>query len=43
MNVQDRNKDLKVQKVQGVVLRGAFVVSEVANILINPKGTPMQI
>ena len=37
MNVQDRNKDLKVQKVQGPVLKGAFAICEVTNNLINPK------
>ena len=37
MNVQDRNKDLKVQKVQGAVLKGAFAICEVTNNLINLK------
>ena len=26
MNAQDRNKNLKVQKVQGAVLKGAFAL-----------------
>ena len=29
MNAQDDNKDLKVQKVQGTVLNGAFAIWEV--------------
>ena len=29
MNAQDRNKDLKVKKVQGAVLKGAFAICEV--------------
>ena len=33
MNAQDRNKDLKVQKVQGAVLKGAFAICEVTNNL----------
>ena len=37
MNAQDRNKALKVQKVQGVVLKGAFAICEVENNLINLK------
>ena len=37
MNAQDRNKDLKVQKVQGTVLKGAFAICEVTNALINLK------
>ena len=37
MNVQDRNKDLKVQKVQEAVLKGAFAICEVTNNLINLK------
>ena len=37
MNAQDRNKDLKVQKVQGPVLKGAFAICEVTNNLINLK------
>ena len=37
MNAQDRNKDLKVQEVQGVVLKGAFAICEVMNTLINLK------
>ena len=37
MNAQDRNKDLKVQKVQGAVLKGAFAIFEVTNTLINLK------
>ena len=37
MNAQDRNKDLKVQKVQGAVLKGAFAICEVTNNLINLK------
>ena len=37
MNAQDRNKDLKVQKVQGAVLKGAFAICEVTNTLINLK------
>ena len=37
MNAQDRNKDLKVQKVQGTVLKGAFAICEVINNLINLK------
>ena len=36
-NAQDRNKDLKVQKVQGAVLKGAFGICEVTNALINLK------
>ena len=28
-NAEDRNKDLKVQKVQGAVLKGAFAICEV--------------
>ena len=35
MNAQDRNKDLKVQKVQGAVLKGGFTISEVTNNLTN--------
>ena len=37
MNAQDRNKDLKVQKVQGAVLKGAFAIGEDTNTLINLK------
>ena len=37
MNAQDHNKDLKVQKVQGVVLIGGFSVCEITNNLINLK------
>ena len=37
MNSQYRNKDLKVQKVQGVFLKGAFAICEVTNTLINLK------
>ena len=37
MNTQDRNKDLKVQKVQGEVLKGASAICEVTNALINLK------
>ena len=29
MNAQDRNKDLKAQKVQGAVLKGALAICEV--------------
>ena len=37
MNAQDRNKDLKVQNVQGEVLQGASAICEVTNNLINLK------
>ena len=37
MNAQDRIKDLKVQKVQGAVLKAAFAICEVTNTLINLK------
>ena len=37
MNTQDRNKDLKVQKVQGKNLKGAFAICEVTNTLTNLK------
>ena len=37
MNAQDRNKDLKVQKVQRTVLKGAFSICEVTNTLLNLK------
>ena len=37
MNVQNRNKDLKVQKVQGAVLKGTFAICEVTNSPINLK------
>ena len=37
MNAQDRNKDLKVQNVQGEVLKGASAICEVTNNLINLK------
>ena len=37
MNAQDRIKDLKVQKVQGAVLKAAFAIFEVTNTLINLK------
>ena len=37
MNAQHRNKDLKVQKVQGTFLKGAFAICEVTNTLINLK------
>ena len=37
INAQDHNKDLKVQKVQGAVLKGAFAICEVTNTLINLK------
>ena len=37
LNAQDRNNDLKVQKVQGPLLKGAFAICEVANDLINLK------
>ena len=33
MNTQDRNKDLKVQKAKGAVLKGAFAICEVTNTL----------
>ena len=39
MNAQDRNKDLKVQNVQGAVLSGAFPICEVINTLINIKNS----
>ena len=39
MNAQDRNKDLKVQKVQGAVLKGSFAICEVTNNLINIKNS----
>ena len=35
MNAQDPNKDLKEQKLQGSVLKGAFAICEVTNNLIN--------
>ena len=31
MNAQDCNKDLKMQKVKGAVLKGAFAICEVTN------------
>ena len=37
MNAQDRNKELKMQNVQGAVLKGAFSISEVTNTPINLK------
>ena len=37
MYAQDRNKELKVQKVQRAVLKGAFAICEVTNNLINLK------
>ena len=37
MNAQDCNKDLKVEKVKGVVLKGAFANCEVKNNIINLK------
>ena len=37
MNAHGRNKDLKVQKFQGAVLKGAFGICEVTNTLINLK------
>ena len=37
MNAQDRNKNLKGQKFQGVVLKGASVICEVTSNLINLK------
>ena len=38
MNAQNGNKDLKVQKVRGTVLSGAFAICEVvANTLKNLK------
>ena len=37
MNAEDRNKDMKVQKFQGVVLKEAFAICEVTNNLINLK------
>ena len=37
MNAQDRNKELKAQKVQGVVLNGAFTICEVTNTPIHLK------
>ena len=33
INAQDRNKDLKVRKVQGAVIKGAFAICEVTNKL----------
>ena len=32
MNTQVRNKDLKVQRIQGKVLKEVFPISEVSNI-----------
>ena len=37
MNTQVRNKDLKVQKVWGVVLKGALAIFKVTKNLINLK------
>ena len=37
MNAQDCNKDLKVQKVQEAILKGAFAICEITNNLINNK------
>ena len=37
MNAQDHNKNLKVQKDQGVVLKGVFAICEVKNNLIYLK------
>ena len=37
MNAQDLNKDLKVQKIQGALLKGAFATCEVTKILTNLK------
>ena len=37
MNAQDRNNDLKVQKVHGEILKGATAICEVTNNLINLK------
>ena len=38
VHAQDRNKDLKRQKVQGAVLKGAFAICEVTNNPINLQG-----
>ena len=37
LNAQDHNNDLKVQKVKGPILKGAFSICKVANDLINLK------
>ena len=37
MNDQDHKKPLKVQKVQGAVLKGAFAICEITNNLLNLK------
>ena len=37
MNAQDRNKVLKVQKVEGEVLKGTFSICELRNTIINLK------
>ena len=37
MNAQDRNKDLKEQKVQGAVPKRAFAIWELTNYQINLK------
>ena len=37
MNVRDRNRDLKMQKTQGTILKGAFAICEVADTLRNLK------
>ena len=37
MNAQDHNKNLKVQKVQRAVFKGAFSICEIKNNLINLK------
>ena len=37
MNAQGRNEHLKVQKVQGTVLKGVFAMSDVTNNQINLK------
>ena len=37
MNAQDCNKVLKVQKVEGEVLKGAFFICELTNTIINLK------
>lgn len=31
MSERDRNKDLKIQKIQGAVLKEVFVITEVNN------------
>ena len=37
MNAQNHNKNLKVQKVQRAVFKGAFSICEIKNNLINLK------